>query len=177
MLIIMISSTVVQLLMLLNSLIAQMPSSPFFPAALTALPILALPAFPNSPPNVSKRLRRSILRCAAFHLPPLLHPLPSLLPPLPLLLPPLPPLVQPLQYVLPITFWLGNVANYDEQHRRANFDASQFPDCPDAILALLPGCINSPSDNCFASISQFPPKCLEEIKKVHPGLRGLPSGN
>ena len=73
-LIIMINSTVVPLLMLLSSLIAQMPSSPFFLDVLTALPILALPTFPNSPPNVSKRFRRSILDCAAFPLPPLLPP-------------------------------------------------------------------------------------------------------
>ena len=73
------------------------------------------------------------------------------------------------------TLWLDNADNCDKQHRREAFDASKYPDCPPAIIALLPGCINSPSDTCFANAPEFPAKCLEEIKKFYPALPGLPA--
>ena len=50
-----------------------------------------------------------------------------------------------------------------------------LPDCPPAIIALLPPCIAAPSATCFDNAPAFPQKCLEEIKEAFPALPGLPA--
>jgi len=72
--------------MLLNSPIALPPLSTCFPVVSPTPLILASPAPPNSPRNVSTRSRSSTLRCPVFPLPPWL-PLMQL------------PAVHPLRYV------------------------------------------------------------------------------
>jgi len=144
--------------MLLNSLIVLPPLSTCFQVVSPALRILVSPTLPNFPKNVSKRSRSSILRCPAFPLPPLQ-----------------PPPLQLLRCVDRPPFWLDNTDHFDKQHRREAFDASKFPDCPAPVINLLPGCIASPSNTCFANAPEFPQKCLEEIKKFYPALPGLPT--
>jgi hypothetical protein len=75
----------------------------------------------------------------------------------------------------PTAFWVNNADNCDKQLRREAIDPTKFPHCPSDILALLPDCIDSPSEACFANAPQFPQECLEEIKKVYPALPGLPA--
>jgi len=72
-------------------------------------------------------------------------------------------------------FWLDKVDNRGKQVNPEATPIPDFPDCPPTIIALLPGCIANPSNNCFANAAEFPQKCIEAIKKVYPALSGLPT--
>ena len=75
----------------------------------------------------------------------------------------------------PTVFWFDDIDNCDKQLRRDPVTIPDLPDCPAAIIALLPNCVAHPSDTCFANAPAFPQKCLDAIKKAFPSLAGLPA--